>query len=778
MQVAPVEVWDLLRLLGLGGRWAADEDNFLQFFEELRRPIDEADWAFVFQMVRDSLAAGQTLDPEFARFAKRRIGLVEWEQVQALPHTGNPAQIMRQLSQSSRAIAIEMARRLTPLQRFMFRNTRSLLREYRKRGLIQDRVPLRDPQPDWISLNSEEDELYQRIEEYITHFYQRYERERKGLGFVMTVYRRRLTSSFQAVKRSLERRLKYVKGRPEPHTVAGLEEEDIEQDDLQLDVGEDTEAEGHSRFKDEVEYVEKFIADIGRLGTDSKFERLAQRLNELFRSRDKVIVFTQYTDTLDYLRDQLRETYGAGVACYSGRGGEYWTGIGWQRVSKEQVKQDFREGDTLKILLCTESASEGLNLQTCGVLINYDMPWNPMRVEQRIGRIDRIGQVYDQVWIRNYFIEHTVEAIINQRLSDRINWFEAVVGDLQPILSKVARSIQTLAMLPAAERQRRLDQEIDDIRHALDEQKTQALKIDAFIKPEQPTAEATGAPLTLPDLERLLTGLPALADRFVRHPTIPKAYRLKYEGQDVNVTFSPGVFDEYPETMRLLTYGNPLLADLLSTVPLPYASTATGVLRLVASAPMPVVAFALPDEGEWVATVQALEAVPASTDAWLLDARQTAINRFEANLTNAQQQQSSIQDRQHEAELTMLQERGRRLLIQAALVEIALGQQPAMLGETYPYEFSETAVTGLRRHKYPFGPLLKLVNAADLRPSPTDDFYVRIQNLRAEHLRQRFGELRDRAGELVTHIQAHRAIRSTAGPLETEAVEEAIYELQ
>jgi hypothetical protein len=62
----------------------------------------------------------------------------------------------------------------------------------------------------------------------------------------------------------------------------------------------------------------------------------------------------------------------------------------WQILPKEQIKAQFREG-TIKILLCTESASEGLNLQTCGVLINYDLPWNPMRVEQRIGRIDRIG---------------------------------------------------------------------------------------------------------------------------------------------------------------------------------------------------------------------------------------------------------------------------------------------------------------------------------------------------------------------------------------------------
>ena len=87
-----------------------------------------------------------------------------------------------------------------------------------------------------------------------------------------------------------------------------------------------------------------------------------------------------------------------------------WDGEAWVGFNKEIIKAAFRERVDVKILLCTESASEGLNLQTCGVLINFDLPWNPMRVEQRIGRIDRIGQIYPDVWILNYFYQDTVEA--------------------------------------------------------------------------------------------------------------------------------------------------------------------------------------------------------------------------------------------------------------------------------------------------------------------------------------------------------------------------------
>src|SRR5690606_32706643 len=135
-------------------------------------------------------------------------------------------------------------------------------------------------------------------------------------------------------------------------------------------------------------------------------------------------------------REHLRAVYGSRVACYSGRGGEVWNGLTWVQTTKEAVKEQFRAGEVV-ILLCTESASEGLNLQTCGVLANYDMPWNPMRVEQRIGRIDRIGQTYAEVWIYNYFYEDSIEDKVYRALEDRIQWFEAVVGALQPILAEV-----------------------------------------------------------------------------------------------------------------------------------------------------------------------------------------------------------------------------------------------------------------------------------------------------------------------------------------------------
>ena len=88
MQVHPVEVWDLLKVIGLGGKWGALQDNFLEYFRQLCRPFGERDWDFVLAMVRDFLDAGGSLDPAFVETAQRQLGFVEWEVLKDLPSSG------------------------------------------------------------------------------------------------------------------------------------------------------------------------------------------------------------------------------------------------------------------------------------------------------------------------------------------------------------------------------------------------------------------------------------------------------------------------------------------------------------------------------------------------------------------------------------------------------------------------------------------------------------------------------------------------------------------
>lgn len=131
----------------------------------------------------------------------------------------------------------------------------------------------------------------------------------------------------------------------------------------------------------------------------------------------------------------------------------------WAGTSKERIQQQFAEGQ-LKVLLCTEASGEGLNLQNCGVVINYDMPWNPMKVEQRIGRVDRIGQRRREVFGMHFFYERTVEAQVYRALGERIGWFETVVGELQPILQRAHTAIQRIAMVSPDERDPLAEEEL------------------------------------------------------------------------------------------------------------------------------------------------------------------------------------------------------------------------------------------------------------------------------------------------------------------------------
>ncbi|MFZ5915515.1 MAG: DEAD/DEAH box helicase [Chloroflexota bacterium] len=753
MQVHPIEVWDLLSLLGLSGEWGADGRNFLAFYQELRQSLEEADWSHIFRLFQAELAmrSGQ-VDAQFEARALQELGPVDWQRVQALTSDRDPGRALRRLPAKAQQMAIGLVKQHTPLRRLIFRNTRSLLREYARQGLLQDTIPVRDARLVWIPLRDEERVLYDRIEEYISAFYRKYEGERKGLGFVMTVYRRRLTSSFYAVQRSLERRLAFLRGQSGP----GLDEDDLEQEALSLDVDE-LALDERTLFRDEIEYVEDFLHRLRLLvGLDSKVERLLQDLRDVFHQRDTAIVFTQYTDTMDFLREQLRQSYGTQVACYSGRGGERWDGVMWLPVTKEEIKNAFRQGEEIKILVCTEAASEGINLQTCGVLINYDMPWNPMRVEQRIGRVDRIGQRYDTVWIRNYFYEDTVEARVYKALSNRIDWFQQVVGPLQPILASVGQVIQALAMTPETERRQALQAELARLQATLDSAQA-GLNLDEWADRAGEEIDGFPAPpVTLPELAQVLTTTPALQGQFRLHETITNAFWLHLEGKELAVTFDATVFDEHPNTLQLLTYGNPLLTALLDQAPLLATGQAGSLLRVSVETPLPRVAYYALDNSEQpkrldrLADVRAALQTAAPEGQWPEAAMAAALEDLQAAVASEWQTMeaavSQLGHAQHSARLA----RAARLLLDAALVELSLGQQPALFDrESYPVAFDEAAVMGLKRHGYPWAPLLRMARGHLLSPRPTDPFSVRIQSESAEKLKWRFEALTQRANRLL-----------------------------
>jgi hypothetical protein len=509
---------------------------------------------------------------------------------------------------------------------------------------------------------------------------------------------------------------------------------------------------------------------------DSKMELLKEEINQVFKERSTVLIFTQYADTMDYLREQLCEVYGSHVACYSGRGGEVWNGIAWVTTTKEEVKNEFRKG-IICILLGTESASEGLNLQTCGVLINYDMPWNPMRVEQRIGRIDRIGQVYKEVWISNYFYKDTIEDQIYQRLADRIDWFEVVVGDLQPILAEVGEVTRRLAMLPPTEREARLEIEIAALKQRLDQREVESLNLDDYLDIDSYQA-GPASPVTLEHIQHLLTQSQATGHLFQPHPEIPGAYMLSWKGESLPVTFFPKVFDDHPDTVRFLSYGSPLLADLLASVPEPKDKEQGALVRCRVDGEVDLRAWYIPDlSGKPTRSLHSFMALkdwlekPDETAGKTMSDPDQAKASLQGEYVSLIKRQTEVIQLRRKAEYLTLRVKAQYLLLRAAMVEIALGRSPEMFeSEIYPTAFTDGAVLGLQRHGFPWKPLLFLAHEPGLKPIESDPYFQRIASDKRESLKGRFNQLAQEARRIVPAL-------SVAQKAQGEAISEQVVDV-
>jgi SNF2 family DNA or RNA helicase len=165
--------------------------------------------------------------------------------------------------------------------------------------------------------------------------------------------------------------------------------------------------------------------------TDSKFLKFEEILKDIKSENIKqIIVFSFFKKTLDYLENKLMDLgYSVGKIH-----GDFSTEDRFSTI------KSFKHGD-FDILLSSEVGSEGLDMQFCNVIINYDLPWNPMRVEQRIGRIDRIGQKFDKLHIFNLCIVGSIEDRIYNRLYSKLNIFEDSIGELEPILGELEKTI-------------------------------------------------------------------------------------------------------------------------------------------------------------------------------------------------------------------------------------------------------------------------------------------------------------------------------------------------
>ncbi len=301
-----------------------------------------------------------------------------------------------------------------------------------------------------VKLFGEEDESALALGGYLQEAYQEAEhfsallqQRVRGAGFFKTLLLRRLGSSMESGRRTICKLLG-----EEPDSIDEEEEDDLE-DQEPTPTGRPPQ--GASDFKDftkaEAESLRRCLKLLRTGGNhDPKLEAVVSYLLGTNHSVSQpwlqlgCILFSQYYDTVRWIGDELAKRpefapIDIGLYAGSNRSG-FWRNGRFQRCDRNDLKLRVRSGE-IRLLLGTDAASEGLNLQRLGTLINIDLPWNPTRLEQRKGRIQRIGQLRSEVWIANLRYRDSVEDRVHAVLADRLEAIHGLFGQIPDTLEDV-----------------------------------------------------------------------------------------------------------------------------------------------------------------------------------------------------------------------------------------------------------------------------------------------------------------------------------------------------
>ncbi|MFC1763849.1 helicase-related protein [Planctomycetota bacterium] len=370
------------------------------------------------------------------------------------------------------------------------------------------------------ALSGPEAQLYKDVTEYVREEFNRAEQlesdGRKGcIGFALTILQRRLASSPEAIYQSLQRRRKRLEIRQrearllqrggssaflETLKIRELEELNLdalqESDEATAEEVENAESEVLDKataartieeLEIEIEILKQLEASALRVrqsGVDKKWDELSKLLQdspEMFDTsgnRRKIIIFTEHRDTLNYLTDRIGTLLGRPESIVNIMGG-------MGRDQRRNAEESFRHDPDIQILVATDAASEGLNLQRAHLMVNYDLPWNPNRLEQRFGRIHRIGQT-EVCHLWNLIAHETREGEVYRRLLEKLEIQRKALGGRDSVFDVLGRLfagqslrellIQAIRYGEQPEVKARLEQAIDNatdrehIRKLLDEE--------------------------------------------------------------------------------------------------------------------------------------------------------------------------------------------------------------------------------------------------------------------------------------------------------------------
>ena len=414
IQMRGTDLFNLLQLL--------DEDAFaLEWIYDLSVRANAPIVA-----LRDRLQAGPVTRDEFQAALVESVEL-RWfddnEQIQhLLGHLPTDEQLQ---STRERAEYADLLDRVNPRGKVI---TRTLKRDVSEFRVQREPVTLR------VEMSATERTFYNRVTDAVRDYCEEID---AAEGFILTIPQRQMSSSMAAACEGWKERLnafsgkKVVEDDENEGELAPLYEE--EWDGAKRTTSSSKREKGSGELLRALSAIARECGDEAALAShDSKFLELSRGLKAYWRDNPgkKVVLFAFYRNTLKYLSRRLAEMGVQSAVLYGG-------------MDKQAVLQSFERGDGPPILLSSEVASEGIDLQFSSLLVNYDLPWNPAKVEQRIGRIDRIGQEASKILIWNLVYADTLDERVHERLLTRLNIFKSALGAMEDILGNEVRRLTT-----------------------------------------------------------------------------------------------------------------------------------------------------------------------------------------------------------------------------------------------------------------------------------------------------------------------------------------------
>ncbi len=409
--------------------FVARQDDILNQLRDVRWDLVVVDEAHKMAAYRYGTKVNKTQRYEFGEFVQDRTDHLLF--LTATPHKGDPdnfALLLQLLDKDLYATGDILAEASAHGEnRIMIRR----LKEDMKKFDGSPCFPPRKVQTLPYKLSTDELKLYEAVTEYVQHNFQRAaQAENRNVGLALTVLQRRLASSMSAIRLSLERRLRRLRDLQKlgkikqefgeiPDDMEDLTEAERWQFEDEL-VERLTMAETMAELEAEIEDLDGLVK-LAKLNEknvpETKFEELRGVVSQHLAGRDeRLLVFTEHKDTLDFL---VRKLTDLGFYCCTIHGGMSLE----KRIAAEREFYEHKPS----VLVATEAAGEGINLQFCSLMVNYDIPWNPNRLEQRMGRIHRYKQEHE-VMIFNLVAKNTREGEVMDRLLRKLEDMRKALG--------------------------------------------------------------------------------------------------------------------------------------------------------------------------------------------------------------------------------------------------------------------------------------------------------------------------------------------------------------